>query len=91
MKRDKHDNKVKLVDELLDRYFKEYDKNEWNGNDAFDVACWFLGEIIIRLCEANIIPEEELKERIKAKLIEYVDDVFKQIDYGRVNKTGRYD
>ena len=80
MKRDKHDNKVKLVDELLDRYLKEYDKNEWNENDTFDVACWFFGRIIIRLYEANIIPEEELKERLKAKLIEYVDDVFKQIE-----------
>ena len=85
MKRDKHDNKVKLVDELLDRYVKEHNKNEWNENDTFDIACWFLGEIIIRLCEANIIPEEELKERIKTNLIEYVDGVFKQIEHGRIH------
>jgi len=79
MTKDKHDDKVKLVQSLIDRYDKAHNKNEWNENDTFDVSCWFLGDMILRLCEAHIIPEEELKERIKKKLIEHVDDVFEQI------------
>ena len=79
MAKDKHDDKIKLVHNLIDMYVKEHNKNKWNENDTFDVACWFLGEIILRLCEAHIIPEEELKERIKTILIEHVDNVFEQI------------
>ena len=79
MKKDKHDDKVKLVEKLMGMYVKKHNKNLWNENDMFDVCCWFVGEMILKICDAQIIPIEELHERINKKLIEHVDDVFEQI------------
>lgn len=79
MAKDKHEEKVKLVDDLIKLYVNKHNKNKWNENDTFDVACWFLGEIIVRVWEAHIIPEDELHERMKKKLNEYVDEVFEEI------------
>lgn len=79
MAKDKHEEKLKLVGDLIKLYVNKHNKNKWNENDAFDVACWFLGEIIVRMWEAHIIPEDELYERIKKKLNEFVDDVFEEI------------
>lgn len=79
MVKDKRKEKLKLVDDLIKLYVNKHNKNKWNENDAFDVACWFLGEIIVMIWEAHIIPEDELHERMKKKLNEYVDDVFEEI------------
>lgn len=79
IKEKKHDDKVKLVEKLLNLYDKTHNRNMWNENDTFDVLCWFAGDLIVRIAEADIIPEDELKERIKAKFNEHVDDVFAQI------------
>lgn len=79
IKEKKHDDKVKFVGKLLNLYDKTHNRNKWNENDMFDVLCWFAGELIVRIAEAHIIPEDELKERIKAKFNEQVDEVFEQI------------
>ena len=79
MVKDKRKEKLKLVDDLIKLYVNKHNKNKWNENDAFDVACWFLGVNIVRMWEAHIIPEDELQVRMKKKLNEFVDDVFEEI------------
>lgn len=73
-------DKEQLVDELMDLYEDRHNENGWNNNDAFDVACWFLGDMIVQLEADHLIPREELQRRIKQKLDGYVDDVFQQIE-----------
>lgn len=80
MARDKQKEKEQLVEELMDSYEDSYFENGWNPNDTFDVACWFLGDMIMKLEADHIIPREELQQRIKQKLDEWVDNVFQQIE-----------
>lgn len=79
MAKDKNEEQKKLVDDLIKLYVNKHNKNKWNGNDSFHVALWFLQEIIVRIWEAHIIPEDELHERIKKKLNEFVDYIFEDI------------
>lgn len=80
MAKDKQKEKEQLVEELMDLYEDTHDENGWNDNDAFDVACWFLGDMIMKLESAHLIPRDELQRRIKLKLDGWVDDVFQQIE-----------
>lgn len=73
-------DKEQLVEELMDLYEDRHDDNGWNQNDAFDVACWFLGDMITKLEADHLIPRDELQRRIKQKLGWWVDDVFQQIE-----------
>lgn len=79
MAKDKREEKLKLVVDLIEIYVNKKNKKKWNENDTFDVACWFLGVIIVMIWEAHIIPEDVLHERIKKKLNEFVDDVFEEL------------
>lgn len=76
---DKKEDKEKLVEKFFEQYIKTHDKYMWNENDMFDVACWFMGDIIVAISNANIIPREKLHTRIKNKVVEWIDDVFKQL------------
>lgn len=80
MAKNKQKDKEQLVDKLIDLYVDRHDENGWNNNDAFDVACWFLGEMIMSIEADHIIPREELQLRIKQKLDWWVDEVFQQIE-----------
>jgi len=80
MAKDKQKDKEQFVEELMDLYEDRHEENGWNQNDAFDVACWFLGSMIMKLESDHLIPREELQRRIKQKLDGWVDDVFQQIE-----------
>lgn len=80
MAKDKYDDKEQLVEEMVRMYEDRHNANYWNNNDTFDVACWFLGVMIMSIEEDHLIPREELKQRIKQKLDVYVDGVFQQIE-----------
>lgn len=71
--------KEKLLERLLSLYDNKAEECQWNPNDAFDMACWFLGEIIVTLAKQEIIPIDELHKRTKRKTAELIDDVFRQI------------
>jgi hypothetical protein len=80
MAKDKYKDKEQLVDEMMKMYEDRHNKKWWNNNDAFDVACWFLGVMIMSIEEDHLIPREELQQRIKQRLDELVDKVFQQIE-----------
>lgn len=73
-------DKEQFVEKLMDLYEDSHDENGWNQNDAFDVACWFLGDMIMLLEADHLIPRDELQRRIKQKLGWWVDDIFQQIE-----------
>lgn len=76
MAKDKQKDKEQLVEELMDLYEDRHNEKSWSNNDAFDVACWFLGDMIISIEADHLIPREELQLRIKKKL----DGIFQQIE-----------
>lgn len=76
----KQQDKGKFVETLMDMYEEKAQESEWNPNDAFDVACWFLGDMVLSLADKKIIPLDELRKRVKEKTADWLDDVFSQID-----------
>ena len=80
MVKDKKKDKMQLVEKMMDLYEDKHNENDWNNNDAFDVACWFLGDMIMSIEADHLIPRDELQQRIKHKLNVWVDDIFQQIE-----------
>ena len=79
MYKKKYNEKVELVNEMLEMYNTRHEEKGWNENDTFDVACWFFDKVVSGLCKADIIPKEELHFRIKKKISEQVDYVFENL------------
>jgi hypothetical protein len=80
MAKDKKKDKMQLVEKMMDLYEDKHNENDWNNNDAFDVACWFLGDMIMSIEADHLIPRDELQQRIKHNLNGWVGDVFQQIE-----------
>lgn len=80
MAKDKQKDKEQFVERLMDLYEDSHNENGWNNNDAFDVACWFLGDMIMSIEADHLIPREELQLSIKQKLGWWVDYVFQEIE-----------
>ena len=88
MAKDKKKDKMQLVEKMMDLYEDKHNENDWNNNDAFDVACWFLGDMIMSIEADHLIPRDELQQRIKHKLNVWVDDIFQQIEK-KIARIGR--
>ena len=75
----KKQTKEKFVQHLIDLYVKKQDKEDWNLNDSFDIACWFWSEMVARIADNHIVPHDELHKRVKRIMKDCVEDVFQQI------------
>lgn len=75
----KKQEKEKLVEKYFDMFRNRQEKKGWDANDLFDVAYWFVEETIYTLADMDIIPKEDLQERIKYHLDKLVEDVFRHI------------
>ena len=42
MEKKKYNEKVELVNDMLEMYYTRHEEKGWNENDTFDVACWNL-------------------------------------------------
>mgnify|MGYP006916175193 CR=1 FL=1 len=83
----KRQDKEKLVDDLIDMYAGKAEECNWNQNDAFDVACWFLGDMVMTIAEDKLIPLYELRKRVKKKTADWLDEVFSQIEAALYDNT----
>jgi hypothetical protein len=84
MAKDKQKDKEQLVEELMDLYEDSHDENGWNQNDAFDVACWFIGDVKqqITQLESDEYPIQDFPEYIN-KIKEYLTNLSRNYDRNR--------
>ena len=75
----KFDDKVDFTQQLVIKLLSKADNEHWNANDIYDVGCWFIGDVIGSLAQLRVIPLDELEERIKETLSNYLTDVFDNI------------
>lgn len=70
---------IELVRNTHKTTLQVFENEKWNENDLFDFACWLFNSYVNVLALLDIIPLDELQQRISHKMQQNINTLFENI------------